>query len=148
MTFPICIEVNSGHHFGSEIALGKYNADALIITGKPFHGVGGTGFFVDIAFVIVDLAASHNVFHFGLGNMPALHPAFSMFGIFDIGNAAVESTIAVDLAGRCFVVAGGRVFCGFIRCSPGTTPDKEQQYGQCEYKKNSRPILIHNQRFD
>lgn len=123
---PVFFQVNGCDYFGLEIALGKDDVYALIVCGYAFECIGGTWPVIDITFIIVDLTVAHDIFYFGLGNLAALHAAFGMSGILDIGNAAVKSAVAVDgcrVGGRPSVV--GRGGFGLCRLWLLQTPDDE-----------------------
>jgi hypothetical protein len=99
MAFPICTEIDTGDYFGLLIALCKHDPNPLIVLRGTLQCIGWAGFVVHITFAVVDRAFLHDLLHFGLRDLPALHPAFGMPGVFDIGNSPVESMIAIDTGG-------------------------------------------------
>ena len=117
---PVGAEVDDRNHFCFEVALGEDDTDALVVTGGAFEGISWAGSSVGVAFFVVDGAVLHDFLHFCLGDFSAAHAAFGVLGVFDIGDAAVESVVAVNVRGGVFCPAvvggvGGIVGFGLLR---------------------------------
>lgn len=102
MTFPIRIEVDAGDHFCFQVALPENDAYVLIIVRGTFQCITGAGPAIHIAFFIIDGTVFHDLLHFRLGYIAALHPAFRMLSVFDIRNTPVKPMIAIN--SRCRVI--------------------------------------------
>ena len=101
MAFKIGVEIYTGHYFRFIIALGKYDAQVLMLLLRiTFQGIGGAGTSAGFRFAVVDLAVLHNILYFFGGYMAAFHPALGMFGIFEKTRPPVEAAVAVHLI-RC-----------------------------------------------
>ena len=96
ITRKLVIQIDASHHFRLLITLCKNNSYMLLIIRNAFQCIGWTRHIIHIAFFIIDFPVSYNFFHFFLGDMPALHSTFCMPGVFQIGNAPVETTVSVN----------------------------------------------------
>jgi len=101
MAFKIMVEIDTGHHFGFIIALGKYDAQVLVLLLRiAFERVGGAGFCVYFGLAVIDGTVLHDILHFLLCNMPAIHAALRMFGVFEVAVSPVEAMVAVYVVGH------------------------------------------------
>src|SRR6478735_6581514 len=95
IALPVGIQIDTGDDLRLQIALREDDPHPLIIFCDTLERISGTGPRVHIAFCIIDLAIPHDLLYLSLGYLPALHPAFCMLRVFDIGHPAIESMVAI-----------------------------------------------------
>jgi hypothetical protein len=98
LAFKILVEVVTGNDFGFLVALAEYNPQVLIRAGIALYSIHRAGTIVEVALSVVDLTATHNVFNIFLRNLPALHTATCMFGIFNVRDCAVKAALTIAIS--------------------------------------------------
>jgi hypothetical protein len=136
------VQINTGYNFCVRFTLGKYNAQMLLFRCVTLERISRAGLVLQVAFPIINVTILHNVFHFCLRNVPALHSAFCVLRVIKISDFSVESSGAGRLAPglRAVVIC---VFAVIIQAATGT--HKQQQCGKHNQKEKRSELLCHYQ---
>ena len=67
----------------------------LVVVGVPLQRVDWAGPCIHFALTVIDIAITHDLLYFQGRDLPALHPAPGVFGVFDIRDPAIKSAITV-----------------------------------------------------
>ncbi len=147
MAFKFSLQIDHRNHHRGFITLCKNNSHLLVIPCDPFQGVAGAACILQVALIVIDLPVSHDIFHFILRNMTALHPACCMITVFNIGGAPVKTTVPVYRTGGVFRV----IICDFrFGLRPVMIPALLNQYDRYAHQQDQQvrePFFVHTQIF-
>jgi hypothetical protein len=127
VAFKIVVKVDAGYYFGLRVALRENNTQMLLLLRMTLERISRTWLILQIAFLIIDVAILHDVLHFGLRDMSALHATLCVLRVFKITDFSVESASAGSFAFglRAIIICA---FAAIIQATAGT--NKQQQSGE------------------
>ncbi len=148
MTGKFRIQIDDRYHCCGFIALREDDAYPLIIFGASFQRITRTTGILQVAFIVIDGAALHDLFHFFLRNVTAFHAATGMIAVLNESGAPVEPMITVGL--RCRILWLNfmcNVRLGVGRLTALKVSDQEQQQAEGDDEDIWEPLLIQCQTF-
>lgn len=148
MTGKFRIQIDDRYHSCGFIALREDDAYPLIIIGTAFQRIAGAAGVLQIAFIVIDGAAFHDLFHFFLRNVATFHSATSMIAVLNESCAPVEPMVTVGLRCRIlwlYLMCNVRLWIG--RLTALKVPDQEQQQAEGDDQDIWEPLLIQCQTF-
>lgn len=148
MTGKFRIQIDDRYHCCGFIALREDDPHPLIIMGPAFQCIAGASCVLQITFFIIDGTAFHDLFHFLLRNMAAIHAATGMIAVLNKTGAPVEPMVTVGL--RCRILwlhLMCNVRLGVGRLTALKVPDQEQQQAEGDDQDIWEPLLIQCQTF-
>lgn len=100
VTLPFNTQFNASYHNKPSLCGGKYDPQMLSFIGIAFKRIFGIRLCIGFAFPVINCSFFQYLPYFGLCDMPAIHPAASVMGIYQMVCMAINriSTIVKLLA--------------------------------------------------
>ena len=137
----IGVEVYHGYYRGGAVALRIDNTHPLVIGCISFQCIARTTGILEITFIIVDLTVQHDILHFALRYLPALHTTSCMVAVLQQRCTSLKAPF----------VRRSRVF-GLIICYGGDllVLPGFYDYDRCRHDQDQdvgKPFILHTQMF-